>query len=218
MSSNQEKSRPHRLKLTRPIKGVSATSNRFQVSVEAGRDASNLSPAERIEQHIRNLEAENAELKVLLAKQSGDSEKESAIAGLKMLLTSLRAEWEESLLHLEKPLLDIATAMARTILDLAVIDMPELSKALMERLSDYLPKFLGQSNIILHVNSKMLTYLPAAELEALFDGQKLPDIAVIGDATLLPGECRITSDQQVLEGTFKTQLQDLVEQFMSQSG
>ena len=124
------------------------------------------------------------------------------------LKSNLEREVRETVSNIYQPILEISKNIASKILNEELNSSQKWIKSITSIIEDYCNEASEQTNLIVKVNSGCILLLQNGKVE--LENLDINLINFIADDNLLPGECVIESDNHIVDATFQTQINHIV--------
>ena len=170
------------------------------------------SKIELLETEIQNTREESYEEGFNACKRSMDEHNSKELDSQKDLVLKLKKNLEnevkDTVLNIYQPILEISKNVALKILDKELDSSQKLINLIKSKIEKYCNEISEQTSITVKVHSSCINYLQSGEIEI----EKLDEnlINFIVDDFLLPGECIIESDNHIVDATFQTQINHII--------
>ncbi len=124
-------------------------------------------------------------------------------------MARMEKEYRESLERIEKPLLELAKAMANEVLQTELTLRDDHDQILLKRLRAMLREILQEKNVVVEVNPSHLPFLKSNDIREALDLPREMELTVLEGKHLHKGEAFISSERFYLDGRLKTQVEEL---------
>ncbi|MGH1364984.1 MAG: FliH/SctL family protein [Calditrichia bacterium] len=151
-----------------------------------------------------------------IGQEAGRKALEEEVEQLRETVSSLSSVFPEALNELENPLLDIAKRLAAIVLGVSAFDSDLFHKAMLEKLREMIGRLAGQKRFVLELNPDTLLLIDKHKLFASLSETAIPEVVMLPDKRLKPGECIIKTEDFLIDGTFGNQTDFLVEQLITE--
>lgn len=126
----------------------------------------------------------------------------------------VKAEFKESIEKIEKPLLELAKAMAEKVLDMQLSLTEEHDQILLNQLRKMLQEVQNEKNVTVEVHPEQLPDLQSKDIKEALRLPKEMELTFVQGKNLKKGEAFISTDQFYADGKFKSQIEELANQLM----
>ncbi len=133
-------------------------------------------------------------------------------------LKSIEDRYNAALEKMEEPLLEVAQKMAERILGQELQHLKDYKTVIMNQLRRMLPEVIEQNKVLIKVNPEHLKDLTVPELSREFNLPDNMDVNLMADQRLQPGEVFIRTEDYFVDGTYKSQLNNLTKGLLNGEG
>lgn len=208
------------IKLGRKLRGIRYHNiyNNYDNQKTPGLDLPRQSPEQiaddarkikRLEDQVRNLEKElqNSREDSFQAgydegKQRTLQEAQNQVEAAQHEMKQLEVRFSETIEQMERPLLELAKAMAKEVIQQEITLNSETDTILIERLRKFLNEIIEQNNIIIKVNPQQISTLKSKDIIEKLGLSEKKDVRIVGNEKLEPGEVQIETEDYFIDGSF----------------
>jgi flagellar assembly protein FliH len=222
----------HRFKISRKVTGIrSAEQSRLMedetvirandapettVSLPASEHKALQDRIRVLEMELQKAREESFQAGYQEGKSQGLAEAGEQITGLQQRFAEQEQAFELSLAQLDKPLLELAVNIAELIIGQVVREHEDIAKVLSEKLSRMLSEVIDQNKIIVALSAEDLRRVDPIELKENLEQPSSADIKIVADKNLQSGECMVRTEEFMIDGTHRNQLNHVAEQLSSE--
>jgi flagellar biosynthesis/type III secretory pathway protein FliH len=124
------------------------------------------------------------------------------------LKSNLEKEVKETVSNIYQPIVEISKSIASKILNEELDSSQKWINSITSNIEDYCNETSDQINLNVKVNSDCIQFLQNGDVE--LENIDLNLINFVADDNLLPGECVIESNNHIVDATFQTQINHIV--------
>ena len=124
-------------------------------------------------------------------------------------LTSLHAEFSDTLDKLAGPVLRLALGVSEKLLQREVNLNDAANEILLTQVRTVLNETVTQSRPVVHVNIAQLEWITGIDILKKLNVQQNGNLRFIPNPTVQPGECKLETEDYLVDATIKAQLDNL---------
>ncbi|MEA3285995.1 MAG: FliH/SctL family protein [Candidatus Marinimicrobia bacterium] len=124
-------------------------------------------------------------------------------------ISSLNTEFQETLEKLSEPLLSLALGTAEKLIQRELTLDNNSNEILRSQLQRVLNETITQTQTIVQVNTTQLEWITGADILRSLNISQNHNLRFIPNPQLQPGECKIETEDFLVDSTIKTQLENL---------
>lgn len=145
-------------------------------------------------------------------RRRGNQDAQKELASLQSVIRDFDRQFTEAFEKIEGPLLELAARMAERIIGIAIERDDEARSILQEALRRMFYELVDQNRMIVEVHPGHLEWLETPDGQESLSIPRGMDVTFIGNPGLKSGECRVKTDDFIVDGTIAAQLDHLLEQ------
>lgn len=135
---------------------------------------------------------------------------------LRKIVNEVQVYSQIAMKELEEPLLEITQKMSAIVLGVSSFDSESFREAMLEKLREMLAKLIEQKRIVVELNPDSLLLIQKNDLFSEFNSETVPELILLPDKNLKPGECIVKSEDFLIDGTFAGQTEHIISQLVNE--
>jgi|GEM_PF-6219022 len=135
---------------------------------------------------------------------------------LRKIVSEVQTYLPVAVKELEDPLMEITQKMCAIVLGVSSFDSELFREAMLEKLREMLARLIEQKRIVIEMNPDSLLLIEKNDLFSNFNTDAVPELILLPDKRLKPGECIIKSEDFLIDGTFSGQTEHIISQLVDE--